>query len=65
MNVVIAKTPRPLLWRIVGLATLALGGAFACNVAAGIGEISSWTDVLQKPYETLSTPDIGLKPLLG
>jgi dienelactone hydrolase len=64
MNVVIAKTPRPLLWSIAGLATLALGGAFACNVAAGIGETSSWTDVLQKPYETLPTPDIGLKPLL-
>jgi dienelactone hydrolase len=31
---------------------------------AGTNDVTSWPDLVQKPYENLPTPDIGLKPLL-
>jgi dienelactone hydrolase len=31
---------------------------------AGTDGVTSWPDVIQKPYEHLPTPDLGLKPLL-
>ena len=31
---------------------------------AGTDGVTSWSDVIQKAYEHLPTPDLGLKPLL-
>src|SRR5437016_4197985 len=59
------ETMRPFLLAIIGLGALALGGATASLGLDDPVEVAdSWVELFQKPYASLPTRDVGLKPLL-